>query len=269
MNQRQLTLTPIGYIQTPFVSRYDAPHQPRGHDAGTEKVVAEGVITLNPGENFEQALEDLAGMEKIWILYWFDRNENWKPKVLPPRGAREKRGVFATRAPHRPNPIGLSLVDLLEVRGRTVRVGNVDLLDGTPVLDIKPYLPYLEAHPDARAGWIDEADAMHADPTFQVEWSASAMEDRRVLEEYGVRLTEHVERILSRDPSPHPYRRIERDGVRSIIAVRAWRVYFTIDGSRVTIERIGSGYGDEQIERATDEELNDAPAQRALFARRE
>ena len=79
--------------------------------------------------------------------------------MRPPRGPRVKRGVFATRSPHRPNAIGLSAVELVAVEGRSLRLGGTDFLDGTPVLDLKPYVPYADAFPEAKAGWIDEVDA--------------------------------------------------------------------------------------------------------------
>src|ERR1043166_9494910 len=121
---QQLTLTPIGVIRTPFKEKYAAPRQP-----GTENIIAAGKAILNRGLNFEQALDDLGGFEKIWLIYWFDRNSNWKPKVLPPRGSESKRGVFSTRSPHRPNPLGLSLVSLRGISGRNVYFEGADMLD--------------------------------------------------------------------------------------------------------------------------------------------
>ena len=83
------------------------------------------------------------------MLFWFDRNEGWRPKVLPPRSRSGRKGVFATRSPHRPNPLGLSAVRLERVDGLTLHVSDVDMLDGTPVLDIKPYVAYTDAIADA------------------------------------------------------------------------------------------------------------------------
>ena len=152
MSPRTVSLSPIGVIHTPYFSKYAAPRQPGSAPHGSE-----GKIVLYSGSNYEQALSDLDGFDYVWVLFWFDQNTTWKPKVLPPNAGRRKRGVFATRAPHRPNPIGLSLCKLLSIRGRTVTVANPDMLDGTPVLDLKPYLPHVEAHSRARSGWIAEA----------------------------------------------------------------------------------------------------------------
>ena len=253
-DNRSLTLTPIGYISTPFASKAEAPHQP------DVQAATEGVITLLEGLNFEQALEDLFGMEKIWLLYWFDRNPNWKPKVLVPRGERKKRGVFATRSPYRPNPIGLSLVDLVEVRGLTLRVRNVDLLDGTPILDIKPYLPNVESWPNAKAGWIHDVDK---EPRFAVEYSERAKKQLDLLVTYGVDLEERIERVLGRDPSPHPYKRIELIGNEFEQAIRGWRVQFSVKDHRVLVRELCSGYSREALE--ANKDLSDEEAQQAFF----
>jgi tRNA-Thr(GGU) m(6)t(6)A37 methyltransferase TsaA len=127
--------------------RYQTPLQP-GCDPSTT-----GVITLHAGHNFEQAIEGLVGFDRIWLLFWFDQNNSWRPKVLPPRYTK-KVGVFATRSPHRPNPIGLSSVKLEKITGRKLFIKEHDLLDGTPILDIKPYIIYADAHTDATQGWL-------------------------------------------------------------------------------------------------------------------
>ena len=109
-------LTPIGVIRSAYTDKYRAPRQPGVFDADVS-----ATIELFPGQNFEQALQDLDGIEQIWILSWFDRATTWSPKVLPPRSDR-KRGVFATRAPHRPNPIGLSVARIVRIHGREIEI---------------------------------------------------------------------------------------------------------------------------------------------------
>lgn len=151
------TFRPIGFVRSPYVRRIDAPHQATvvaGTETGAE---AEAVIELEDSLP-ESLLRDLEGFDRIWVIFAFHLSDGWAPLVKPPRGPRVKRGVLATRSPHRPNPIGLSAVEMVAVEGRCVRVRGVDLLDGTPVLDIKPYVPYADAFPEARAGWIDEVD---------------------------------------------------------------------------------------------------------------
>jgi tRNA-Thr(GGU) m(6)t(6)A37 methyltransferase TsaA len=146
----------IAHVRSPYRARIDAPHQSTVV-AGTETgVAAEARIEFVAGFPAE-ALQDLDGFARVWLLFVFDRSQSWTPRVRPPRGGG-KRGVLATRSPHRPNPIGLSAVELVAVEPGALRVRGVDLLDGTPILDIKPYVPYADAFPDSAAGWIDALD---------------------------------------------------------------------------------------------------------------
>jgi len=153
----QFTYRPIGILQSPYARRIDAPHQSTVVE-GTE--TGELAIATLELANWldEKVIQDLSGFDRLWLIFAFHQSEGWKSIVKPPRGG-PKRGVLATRSPHRPNSIGLSAVELVTVEGRTLHLRGVDLLDGTPVLDIKPYVPYADAFPDAKAGWIDELDA--------------------------------------------------------------------------------------------------------------
>jgi tRNA-Thr(GGU) m(6)t(6)A37 methyltransferase TsaA len=150
------TYTPIGHIRSPYARRIDAPHQATVVEGTASGDVSEAFLDLAPEVPLE-ALRDLEGFQRIWVIFVFHKSEGWAPTVRPPRG-KVKRGVLATRSPHRPNAIGLSAVELVSVEGRTLRLRGVDFLDGTPVLDLKPYVPYADAFPDAKAGWIDGVD---------------------------------------------------------------------------------------------------------------
>lgn len=152
-----LACHPIAHVRSPYAQRIDAPHQPTVV-AGTETGAAAEAVVEFVADFPAAAYRDLAGFERIWLLFAFHRSEGWKAEVRPPRGGG-KRSVLATRSPHRPNAIGLSAVELLAVEAGALRVRGVDLLDGTPILDIKPYVPYADAFPQARAGWIDAIDA--------------------------------------------------------------------------------------------------------------
>lgn len=156
ISEDQFVYRPIGILSSPYARRIDAPHQGTVVE-GTETGEAASATLVLADWVDEQTLQDLRGFERIWLIFAFHRSEGWKSTVKPPRGG-PKRGVLATRSPHRPNAIGLSAVELLKVEGRTLQLRGVDLLDGTPVLDIKPYVPYADAFPKARAGWIDELD---------------------------------------------------------------------------------------------------------------
>lgn len=238
---RELLVRPIGVVRSPFVERSEAPRQPRA------ALGVEGRIELEPGRGFEDALSDLEGWQYIWVLGWFDRNTGWRPKVQPPR-SRTKRGVFSTRSPHRPNPIALSVLELVCIEGLTIHVRNLDLLDGTPVLDVKPYVPWTDAISEARVGWLGaEGDACGASavdpgPSYEVVFAESALADLDVLGEAGITLRASLVQSLGLGPSPHAYRRIKRVGDRGVIAVKEWRAHFCVDGRVVTVESIRSGY---------------------------
>lgn len=148
----------IAFVRSPYAQRIDAPHQPTVTEGTETGAAAEARIEFVADIPFE-AFRDLAGFERIWLIFCFHRSEGWKAEVRPPRGGG-KRSVLATRSPHRPNAIGLSAVNLIGVDERELRVSGIDLLDGTPILDIKPYVPYADAFAESRAGWIDEIDAL-------------------------------------------------------------------------------------------------------------
>lgn len=252
-----LTVTPIGVAHTPFTDRVSTPRQPYAARDVT------GTIELFPGHGFEHALEDLDGFDRIWVLFWFHLNQGWRAKVLPPRSAGKRRGVFSTRSPHRPNPIGLSAVRLDRIDGLILHVRDLDLIDGTPILDIKPYVPYADAFPSSRTGWLKPlaptADAINAqetnadapkdpEPGFQIQWSAEAAEQAQwLLDTHAVDLRTPVERTLTLGPQPHPYRRIRPIEGGMLLAVKDWRVRFHADGRRITVDAITTGYRPGQL----------------------
>ena len=156
---RPIALRPIGVIRSPYRTQAGTPIQ----SVYAEQV--EGNVIVD--EAFEAALADIEGFERIWLVYWFDRVGAFKPLVVPYRDTRE-HGLFATRSPCRPNAIGMSVVRLLGRERNVLRVQGVDILDGTPLLDIKPYVPEFDAHVPSRAGWLDERrqDRQVADDRF-------------------------------------------------------------------------------------------------------
>ena len=144
-----ITLRPIGHVRSPFK---DTSEIPKGPDA---LHVAEGVVELDPV--FEEGLRDVEGFSHLYVLWFFHKVDGFDLTAWPPADDRS-HGVFATRSPRRPNPIGLTTVELLRREGSRLHVRGVDMLDGTPVLDLKPYLSSV---PDAklRRGWLAEAEA--------------------------------------------------------------------------------------------------------------
>jgi tRNA (adenine37-N6)-methyltransferase len=142
-----LKIHPIGIIRSPFHEAEGTPIQP---------AFAEGIEgTVHVEAALEPALKDLEGFERIWLIYWLHRAGPFRPVVVPYRDVRP-HGLFATRSPSRPCGIGISAVRLLGREGSLLRVADIDILDGTPLLDIKPYVPAFDAYPGSKAGWLDE-----------------------------------------------------------------------------------------------------------------
>ncbi len=244
-----LNVEPIGFVRTSASSRIEAPRQPGA------AVDVMGRIELFPGNNFEHALQDLDGWDYIWVVFWFHLNTTWRPKVLPPRSSSGRKGVFATRAPYRPNPIGLSALKLERIDGLTLHVRGVDMLDGTPVLDLKPYVPYTDAYPAARSGWLDDAGqrqsgASPADPVSPclISFSPLALEQASWIEAHtGLAIHDRIVATLSLGAEPHPYRRIRREEDMLRLAVKEWRIHFRLDSTTVLVETISSGYRAAQL----------------------
>jgi tRNA-Thr(GGU) m(6)t(6)A37 methyltransferase TsaA len=145
---KTMDMKPIGVIHTPFTELGGMPIQPAG---------AAGVRgTVEVFEEYRAGLKDLDGFSHIVLLYVFHQSEGYELQVVPFMDT-EPRGLFATRAPKRPNPIGLSVVQLDRIEGGILQVRNTDMLDGTPLLDIKPYVPEFDSHVHVRTGWLEQA----------------------------------------------------------------------------------------------------------------
>jgi tRNA-Thr(GGU) m(6)t(6)A37 methyltransferase TsaA len=150
MNARNITVAyaPIGIIRSPHTSLEGMPIQPSGAKG------IQGAVELFP--EFQDGLKDLDGFSHIILLYHFHQSNGYSLSVVPFLDT-QRRGVFATRAPKRPNPIGLSTVKLKKIEGSVLYIENVDVLDGTPLIDIKPFVPDFEGQTDIRAGWLEAA----------------------------------------------------------------------------------------------------------------
>jgi tRNA (adenine37-N6)-methyltransferase len=235
---------PIGVVHSPFGERAAAPRQ------ASVAPDAAGSIELFPGRGYEDALDGLAAWDYAWVIFVFHRNveegRGWRPKVLPPR-SDARRGVFATRSPHRPNPIGLSAVKIERVEGLFVHVRHLDILDGSPVLDVKPYVAYADAYPEARAGWLEATDPIAA---WEVAFTEAALEKLAWLGANGVDLRSSIEAALALGPQPHAYRRIRPHGAGMRLALKEWRVDFVAEGRRIVVTSVGTGYRPKQL--ATD-----------------
>ena len=149
MPESAITMQPIGFVRSPYRETSEIP---KGLGASHQQ---EG--TLEIAEHLEAGLQDIEGFSHLFVIWAFDRSEGYKLLVTPPTDS-QPHGVFSTRAPFRPNPIALTVVELLRREGRTLYVRGIDMLDGTPILDIKPYLSGI-AEDLLRRGWLGEAEA--------------------------------------------------------------------------------------------------------------
>ncbi|MEI6343312.1 MAG: tRNA (N6-threonylcarbamoyladenosine(37)-N6)-methyltransferase TrmO [Verrucomicrobiota bacterium] len=264
--QRVLEVRPIGVVRSGKGVHFQALHQP------DESSPEESVLEIFDGPGMREALRDLSGMERVWLVWWFDRADGWRPLVLPPRGPARRRGVFATRSPHRPNPIGITPVRLLAVEGLRLRLGPCDLLDGTPVLDVKPYVPAFDAFPGTTAGWIDEVEALVAcKPRYEVRFSPLARGQLEWLRgEWRVDIEARMQALLARDPTPHRARRIRaRPGGLSEVGCGPWRAWFQCDepNAVVTVLRIEPSFPLRFLLDLTRTRVPDREAQRAFLKR--
>ena len=185
----------IARIKTDFPEKFGIPRQ--------SNVVAElkGRIVFEPEFRNPDMVRGLEEFSHIWLIWQFSKNldgegkSRWSPTVRPPRlGGNTRMGVFATRSPFRPNPLGLSVVaiDRIELdtaEGPVIYVKGADMVDGTPIYDIKPYVPYVDSIPEAKGGFTDSTEYK----TLKVVWDVDAPEDIR----------DNLEKILSNDPRPH------------------------------------------------------------------
>ncbi len=195
----------IGLAHTPFTQRFGIPRQP-----GLVPE-AKGVLKINGHPDFQYALRRLEEFTHIWIIFVFHAHggNKWKPTIRPPRlGGKEKVGVLSSRSPHRPNPIGLSVVELEKIDfdakgGPELHVRGIDLLDGTPILDLKPYIPYADSVPHANSGWAHEE--IKKTPVF---FEPLALQKISEIENKGEKnLKDLIEQLLTIDPRPGFQRR--------------------------------------------------------------
>lgn len=197
----------IGVIESPYKEKFAIPRQPGLIDDG------QGYLRLFPPYNHPDAVRGLEQFSHIWLIFIFHQTmtEGWRPLVRPPRlGGNTKMGVFATRSPFRPNPIGMSLIELknLIIRDNEVglALGSLDLVDGTPVIDIKPYLPFAESLPKAVAGFAQAAPASE----MKVVFSATAQKQLIEQQTRYPFLERFIRQVLAQDPRP-AYKKSEAD----------------------------------------------------------
>ncbi|POY39058.1 tRNA (N6-threonylcarbamoyladenosine(37)-N6)-methyltransferase TrmO [Solitalea longa] len=221
---------PIGIVHSPFKEKFGIPRQPGLAPSST------AVIELVPPFNLTETVEGLSQFSHVWVTFVFHATaeRGWTPTVRPPRlGGNEHVGVFATRSTHRPNPIGLSVAELGKIETENgkvlIQLRNIDLMDGTPVLDIKPYLPYADAIPGAKGGYASDAPSQK----LSVRFSAKAETDLQT----NPQLKQLITEIISLDPRP-AYKSAKADEKIYGIAIGDVDVKFTIESGIATVIEI-------------------------------
>lgn len=220
------TMKIIARARTPFTEKFGIPRQ-----SGLADLTAE--IIFEPEYRVKEAFRGLEGYSHLWLLWEFSEavREEWSPTVRPPRlGGNVRMGVFATRSPFRPNPIGLSSVRLERIDydrpdSPVLIVSGADILDGTPIYDVKPYLAYTDSHPDAEGGFA----LQQREGTLEVDFPAELLE--KVPEQLRNGLTE----VLAQDPRPQ-----YQDSRERVYMMRFANldVHFTVDGTALTVRDV-------------------------------
>ena len=228
------SIEPIGVIETPYKEKFAVPRQPRLVPEAKARVKLLGAA------NSPEAVRGLEQFSHVWLLFLFDQNleAGWKPTVRPPRlGGNERIGVFASRSTFRPNGIGMSAV---EVKGVTKQgdqiyldLGSVDLVDGTPIVDIKPYIPYSDSISEAQGGYADQEPEKS-----QVTFSAQALAtiENRSDTDY---VRSVIEQVLAQDPRP-AYKKSKPDDKEYAVNLFDLNVKFTATSNLITVTAIES-----------------------------
>ena len=222
----EYAIRPIAHIRCDLKEKFGVPRQ-----AGIVEAL-EGRIVFEPEFRDPEALRGIEGFSHLWLIWQFSEavRQDWSPTVRPPRlGGNTRLGVFATRSPFRPNALGLSCVRLLGLErdgelGTVLRVGGADLMDGTPIYDIKPYVPYADSHPEALSGFAPDAGK-----SLAVDFP------QPLLERVPPEKREGLLGVLARDPRP----RYQNDPERLYgLRFGEQNVKFTVDGDRLTVREV-------------------------------
>ena len=222
----EYAIRPIAHIRCDLKEKFGVPRQ-----AGIVEAL-EGRIVFEPEFRDPEALRGMEGFSHLWLIWQFSEavRQDWSPTVRPPRlGGNTRLGVFATRSPFRPNALGLSCVRLLGLErdgelGTVLRVGGADLMDGTPIYDIKPYVPYADSHPEALSGFAPDAGK-----SLAVDFP------QPLLERVPPEKREGILGVLARDPRP----RYQNDPERLYgLRFGEQNVKFTVDGDRLTVREV-------------------------------
>lgn len=273
-SDKKISFEAIGFFHGQATEPYQAPRQPTSNQARaktTNTLTANSAITAkttistktestnianqisqaNQAEyiqlenRFAEGLKNLEGFSRIWVIFLFHHNQNWKPLVRPPRGSLKKVGVFSSRSPYRPNPIGLSCVELIKIDKNKVYIGPNDLLRGTPILDLKPYIPEADSFPQSSIGWLTHAE----NEKYTIEVSSRAESQLTWLSLHQEnQLAQFLFRQLEYFPLDSDRKRVcEVSENLYELAYRTWRILFSFKDldqypQSIWILEIKSGY---------------------------
>lgn len=235
MSSTSAPLQIIGVLRSCFREKFGTPRQPH--------LVPGATASLKIARQYqpEASLIGLNGFTYVWLISYFHLNTNtrFSAKVHPPRLKGETIGLFASRSPHRPSPIGLSLARLVKVEGDTIYFSGIDLVDGTPILDVKPYIPDSDVRPDASAGWTAHAPF----PSLQVEFEPKALADiaaaEKRLKTTGIK--QLLADILGQDLRNARDKSHMKDGVELGFFLHDFDAHFTVHGGTATVLELQTG----------------------------
>jgi tRNA-Thr(GGU) m(6)t(6)A37 methyltransferase TsaA len=230
----KLQLTPIAIIRSPFKEKFATPRQ-----SGLAPSI-KATVEFLPEYNSAESVRGLEGFSHIWLLFIFHQHlgQGWSPTVRPPRlGGNRRVGVFASRSPFRPNPIGLSAVKLLDIHNKagvlTLEVQGADLIDGTPIIDIKPYVPYADNVPDALGGFA----VSEPQPSLEIHFSDGAQQKLRNFSQQTPELETLIREALSLDPRP-AYRNRDDDLHSYGCRLDRYNIQWQVEGTQLLINDI-------------------------------
>ncbi|WP_122035884.1 tRNA (N6-threonylcarbamoyladenosine(37)-N6)-methyltransferase TrmO [Aliivibrio sp. EL58] len=225
-------IDPVGFIQSPYKEKFAVPRQPRLAPSATSR------LKLVGDANSPEAVRGIEQFSHLWLLFLFDQNleAGWRPTVRPPRlGGNERIGVFASRATFRPNGIGMSAVELKGVvqegNQTYLELGSVDLVDNTPIIDIKPYIPYSDSIPDALGGFAEnEPNVLDVYLSIEAQKSLRSHPQKTHIEAV-------IKEVLGQDPRP-AYKKGKADTKEYAVNLFDLNVKFTVDSNSITVTAI-------------------------------
>ncbi len=244
MSDESFNIVPIGYFHCDSQYPAEVPRQPSW---GNNK----GYIEIKPEFQDKRLWHQLDGFSHIWVQFIFHKNTHWKPMTQPPYFEAEKVGTWASRSPYRPNRLGMSCLPLLKINNNKIFVEQHDLLNGTPIIDIKPYVTQTDAFPDARMGWLQNMDREQYDVRIQPSATAKLT---WLKQNSSIDFAGFIHTQLSHQPDDVRYKRIKKcvENENLVISHRTWRIEYQIQDRKVEILDISSGYTSQQLSEQED-----------------